>query len=118
MPYRDQQFNAVLISLVPELFDTPEIPHLLAEIERVLRQGGRLSVVGLSKEDGDSHLLKLYEWLHTKLPQIVDCRPIYVEQSLKDAGFEIIDRQKVSLWGQPGEIVMGAKTSKIGILEP
>jgi ubiquinone/menaquinone biosynthesis C-methylase UbiE len=111
MPYEDNKFDAVFMSFTPELFDTPEIPEVLGEIKRVLKPNGRLGVVGRSREDGDSILLRLYEWTHKKIPQYVDCRPIYVEQSIKDARFEIEYREKVRLFGLPGEIVIGVRPS-------
>jgi ubiquinone/menaquinone biosynthesis C-methylase UbiE len=109
MPYADNEFDAVFMSFTLELFDIPEIPLLLAEIWRVLKPTGRIGVLGMSKEGGYSLLLRLYEWLHRKLPQTIDCRPIYVEQSLKDAGFEITHNERVSLMGLPAEIVVGTK---------
>jgi demethylmenaquinone methyltransferase/2-methoxy-6-polyprenyl-1,4-benzoquinol methylase len=109
MPYADNKFDAVFTSFALELFDSPEIPQVLAEIRRVLRPNGRVGVISMSKEDGASPLLKLYEWLHQKLPQYVDCRPIYVEQSIKDAGFGIQYKERVSLLGLPGDIVIGTK---------
>jgi ubiquinone/menaquinone biosynthesis C-methylase UbiE len=112
MPYRDNMFDAAFISFALELFDTPEIPKVLGEIRRVLKPQGRLGVVGMSKENGASLLLRVYEWLHKKLPQYVDCRPIYVEQSIKEAAFEIKYKEKVKLFGLPGEIVVGVKSSQ------
>ena len=109
MPYEDNKFDAVFMSFTLELFDTPEIPKLLGEIKRVLKTNGRLGVVSMSKENGDSKLLRLYEWLHEKFPRYVDCRPIYVEEAIKDAGFEIKHKEKVRLFGLPGEIVIGVK---------
>lgn len=109
MPYADNKFDAVFTSFALELFDVPEIPKVLAEIRRVLRPNGRVGVISMSKADGASLLLKAYEWLHKKLPQYVDCRPIYVEQSIKDAGFEIQYKERVSLLGLPGDIVIGTK---------
>ena len=63
----------------------------------------------MSKAEGGSLLLRFYEWLHRKLPRYVDCRPIHVEQSIKDAGFEIQYKERVSLFGLPGDIVIGTK---------
>ena len=111
MPYKDNKFDAVFMSFALELFDTPEIPKVLGEIKRVLKPNGRLGVVGMLKEDGGSILLRLYEWTHKRFPQYVDCRPIYIEQSMKDAGFGIDHREKVKLFGLPGEIVICAKSS-------
>ncbi len=109
MPYTDNQFDAVFSSFTLELFDSPEIPQLLAEIRRVLRPEGRVGVVSMSKEYGASPLMRSYEWFHQKLPQYIDCRPIYVEQAIKDAGFSIQHKERVSLVGLPGDIVIGAK---------
>jgi len=106
MPYDEHLFDAVFMSFTLELFDTPEIPMILNEIKRVLKFEGRLGIVSMSKEDGKSILLKLYEWAHEKIPNYVDCRPIYVEQSIKEAGFEIKNKEKVKVFGLPLEIVV------------
>ncbi len=111
LPYRAQSFDVVFMSFVLELFDTPEISQVLGEIRRVLKHHGKLGVLSLSKEGGNSMLLRLYEWLHQKLPQYLDCRPIYVEHVLRDAGFEIISQEHVELWGLEGEIVIGITLS-------
>jgi demethylmenaquinone methyltransferase/2-methoxy-6-polyprenyl-1,4-benzoquinol methylase len=108
--YEDNKFDAVFMSFTLELFDTPEIPQVLNEIKRVLKPKGRLVVVSMLKEDGDSILLRLYEWIHQKFPQYVDCRPIYLEQSIKDAGFKIEHRKNVKLFGLPGAVVIGIKS--------
>lgn len=106
MPYEDNMFDVVFMSFTLELFDTPEIPAVLKEIKRVLKPKGRLGVVSMSKEDGESWLLKAYEWIHKNFPVIADCRPIYVEKSIRDAGYSIKSREKIKLFGLPGEIVV------------
>lgn len=109
LPYGDNTFDAVFISYTLELFDTPEIPRLLQEVRRVLKPGGRLAVVSLSKENGASTMLRLYEWAHKKWPKYLDCRPIYVEQCLRDAGYDIRKKEKVESFGLPSEIVVVVK---------
>ena len=106
MPYEDNMFDVVFMSFTLELFDTPEIPAVLKEIKRVLKPKGRLGAVSMSKEDGESWLLKAYEWIHKNFPVIADCRPIYVEKSIRDAGYSIKSREKIKLFGLPGEIVV------------
>jgi demethylmenaquinone methyltransferase/2-methoxy-6-polyprenyl-1,4-benzoquinol methylase len=108
MSYENNKFDAVFMSFTLELFDTPEIPRLLAEVRRVLKPNGRLGVVSMSRE-GNSILLKLYEWLHERFPQYLDCRPIYVERSVREAGFKIKYTERVRLLGLPGEIVIGVR---------
>ncbi len=111
LPYQDNIFDAVFMSFTLELFDTPEITVVLNEIKRVLKSGGRLGIVSMSKENGASILLNIYEWAHRKFPKFADCRPIYVEQSVKDASFEIKYKGKIKLFGLPVEIVIGVRPS-------
>ena len=94
MPYEDNKFDAVYMTSTLELFDTPDIPRVLKEIKRVLKPSGRLGVASMTKEGwGGSLSIRLfmgfYEWLHQKVPKYASCRPIYVENSVKDAGYEI-----------------------------
>lgn len=107
LPYADGEFDAVFMSFTLELFDTPDIPIVLGEIKRVLKPNGRLGVVSLSREDGTPRMLRVYEWLHQRLPQLVDCRPIYVEQVLLDSGFKLTHSEEEKLWGLPAKIVVG-----------
>ena len=109
LPYQANTFDAVFMSFTLDLFDTPEIPQVLQEVNRVLRPGGRLGIASMSKENGRSLLLRLYEWTHKRWPKYVDCRPIYVEQSLRDAGYQITTKEKPSLFGLPIEIVVAVK---------
>lgn len=111
LPYGDNTFDAAFMSFTLELFDTPEIPTVLEQIERVLKPKGRLGVISMSKQNGESLLLRLYEWAHRKWPECVDCRPIYLEQSLRDAGYQIRKGEKVKVFGLPGEIVVAVKES-------
>ncbi len=109
LPYADGAFDAVFMSFTLELFDTPEIPRVLGEVRRVLRPGGRLGVVSLSREAGAPLMLRLYEWLGQRLPRYIDCRPIYLERALREAGFAIAHSEEVSLWGLPAKVVVGAR---------
>ena len=106
LPYRDNVFDTIFMSFTLELFDTLEMPKVLEEIRRVLKSGGRLGVVSMSKENADNMISRLYEWSHKKWPRYVDCRPIYLEQSVIAAGYKIQTRRKLRLMGLPLEIVI------------
>ncbi len=100
MPYESERFDAVYMAATLELFDTPEIPRVLAEIRRVLKPTGRLGIISMPKEGHqDSMVLKFYEWMHRTFPRYASCRPIYLEDSVKDAEFNIVQAEEVMLGG-------------------
>lgn len=106
LPYAENTFDAIFMAFTLELFDTPEIPWVLAETKRVLKPGGRLGVASMSKENGDSLILRLYEWAHKNWPKYIDCRPIYPEQCLLEAGYQVKRSEKVKLMGLPVELLV------------
>jgi len=108
LPYPDESLDCVFTSFTLELFDTPDIPKVLADCRRVLRPGGRMGVVGVSKESEHGAIIHLYEWTHQHFPNLVDCRPIFVRQSLEAAGFRIRVVEKKTMW-VPVEIVVAGR---------
>jgi ubiquinone/menaquinone biosynthesis C-methylase UbiE len=109
LPYPDNFVDAVFMSFVLELFDTPELPLVLRECKRILQSNGRIGVVALSKQKKIS--VKLYEWFHTHFPAYVDCRPIYARETIEKAGFQNMTVTEMVMWGLPVEIVVAQKTA-------
>ena len=114
MPYEDRKFDAVYMASTLELFDTPDIPRVLEEIKRVLKPGGRLGVASLSRESREGSLfIRIYEWLHQKMPRYASCRPIYVEKSIEEAGFQISKSEDFILYRiVPWKIVVATPEAK------
>lgn len=108
-PFAAESFDAIFTSFTLELFDTPQIPRVLQECARLLRPGGRLCVVSLSKEAGHDTARKIYEWLHEKFPKLIDCRPIYARRSIESAGYKILVAEPHDIWGLPVQIVLAQK---------
>lgn len=103
-------FDAIFMSFTLELFDTSEIPIVLQECRNALRKNGRITVVSLSSRTTDKITVKLYEWLHTKMPALIDCRPIPLEEFLRNSGFYVTGKLEKSMWGLPVDIISALKT--------
>lgn len=106
LPFESNTFDVVFMSFTLELFDTPDIPRLLLECQRVLRKGGRMGVVSLSKKGSESIVTRIYEKLHSIFPKWIDCRPIYLSYILTENGFQVVRERMQFMFGLNVEIVV------------
>jgi ubiquinone/menaquinone biosynthesis C-methylase UbiE len=100
LPLAGGWLDAIFLSFTLELLDA---------CRRVLRPGGRISVVSLSKAGRNTPMLRLYEWAHRKFPAAVDCRPIYTRRELERAGLQVVENVPKRMWGLPVEICLARK---------
>lgn len=114
IPWPDVSFDALFMAFTLELFDTPEIPLVLAECRRVLLPGGRLAVVSLSRETPVGWPTRLYERLHDRFPATLDCRPIHPRLALEAAGFVEMQSRTIPLWSLRAEAVVAVRPSDSG----
>lgn len=100
MPFQDNRFDGVYMASTLELFDTPDIPRVLAEVKRVLKPTGKLILISMTKQGYErSGVLRFYEWIHRTFPRYASCRPIYVEDSAREAGFEVVKSEDMMIAG-------------------
>ncbi len=111
LPYPPDSFDGIFMCFTLELFDTPDIPRVLAQCKRVLRPGGRIVVAAVSKEGTQGLVVRVFEWTHRHFPNLLDCRPIHARQSLEDQGFPIEQVRIESMW-VPVEMVRARKPSR------
>lgn len=102
-------FDGVFLSFVLDLIDTPEIPIVLSECQRVLRSGGRIAVVAMQNQSPPMLSQCLYEWAHRTFPRLVDCRPIDAGQFLAVAGFDVTQTRELTIWRLPVSIVLAVE---------
>jgi demethylmenaquinone methyltransferase/2-methoxy-6-polyprenyl-1,4-benzoquinol methylase len=108
LPFESDKFDGIFMSFTLELFDTSEIPQVLAECLRVLRVGGRIVVIALSKQNEHQTVVEALEWTHKHFPNVLDCRPIFVRKKVEEAGFQIQNVIQKMAW-VPVKIVLGYK---------
>ena len=109
LPYATATFDAIFSSFMLDLIDTPDIPGVLGEMRRVLKPGGRVGLVAMSKACEGNVVVKIYERFHRWLPKLIDCRPIYLISAVESAGLQCEVHQTRSMWGIPVEVVVGKK---------
>jgi len=111
LPYESESLDGVFMSFTLELFDTSEIPLVLDECKRVLKPGGRIIVIGMSRVLPEGVITEIFEWTHRHFPNYLDCRPILVRQALEDSGFQICASKIMKMWISV-EVVCGVKSKE------
>ncbi len=112
LPFPDNMFDVLYNSYMFDLTPLKEIPVILAEFKRVLKPGGRLVLVNMSKQDGSR--ITGFERLYMRLPArwvpylFGGCRPVLMENALREAGFGEIKREFMRHI-MPSEIVLARK---------
>jgi len=111
LPYKKETFNVVFNSYMLDLIDTPEISKVIGEFKRVLKPGGRLVVVNLSKGKSWYSNMKLYVWIYRKYPSLLGgCRPVLTRSFIEKIGFKNVKREfLLASRIIPSEIVWGDK---------
>jgi ubiquinone/menaquinone biosynthesis C-methylase UbiE len=112
LPFHSNAFHAIFISFALELFDTSEISTVLLECRCVLRPGGRICVVAMTRDEQENLPQRIYEWFHQHLPAYVDCRPIFVRSVLDLAGFQMQEVVRKYMWGLPVDICVALKSMR------
>jgi ubiquinone/menaquinone biosynthesis C-methylase UbiE len=110
LSFRSDVFDAVFMSFTLELFDTPEIPIVLAQCRRVLKTDGRLGIVGMALAPDPNWMSKLYGAMHAAFPVWVDCRPIDSRSQVEAAGFTVVDASRESVFSLPVVILVARKS--------
>jgi ubiquinone/menaquinone biosynthesis C-methylase UbiE len=108
--FRSNVFDAVFMSFTLELFASA-VPDVLAEVRRVLRDGGRLGVVAMAETGETNPMTNLYHWAHRHWPHLVDCRPIDVASVLQAARFQTEIADVSAIWALPVVVAIGVKAS-------
>jgi ubiquinone/menaquinone biosynthesis C-methylase UbiE len=111
LPFEANSFDVVYNGYMLDLIPIQDMPIILAEFRRVLRPGGRLVLLNMSKRD---ETLTARDRLYQRLPAMLTlyllggCRPVLMETAVRAVGFQDVTR--TFLDGKaPSEIVLARK---------
>lgn len=108
LQYTDNSFDVVLNNYMFDLIPEKDFVAILSEFKRVLRKGGRIVLVNMTK--GSRWFNAIWEWLYKIQPSLLGgCRGIELKPYLENVGFEKIQRAYVSQMFFPSEVIYAVK---------
>ena len=108
LEYPDSTFDALINNYMFDLLPEDDFPTVLGEFKRVLRPGGRLVMVNMTK--GEHWYNFFWEMLYRINPAAFGgCRGVYLPPYLESVGFTEIEREFISQITFPSEVVYGVK---------
>ncbi len=111
LPFEDNSFDVVFNNFMLDLIPLDDMPIILKEFWRVLKNGGRLVLVNMSKDkDGMTFYEKVYQATPIRLVPYLygGCRPVLMAEHTRQAGFQDVQREYVKNIF-PAEVVVGRK---------
>ncbi len=113
LEYSDHSFDVVVNNYMFDLLPEDDFSAVLAEFKRVLRPGGRLVMVNMTKPEHFYH--SAWELVYRMNPAwIGGCRGVLLKPYMEAAGFVDIRREFISQMTLPSEVLHGLKPKSFG----
>jgi ubiquinone/menaquinone biosynthesis C-methylase UbiE len=104
LDFPDNEFDVLINNYMFDLLPEDDFPTVLAEFRRVLRPGGRLLLVNMTK--GMRWYNSIWEWVYRMNPAwLGGCRGVQVLPVLGQVGFDTAGRQYISQMTFPSEVI-------------
>lgn len=108
LQYSDDSFDVVINNYMFDLLPENDFSAVLTEFRRVLRPGGRLVMVNMTKPEHWYN--SVWEMIYRMNPAWVGgCRGVFLGPYLESVGFVDIRREFISQRTFPSEVVYGSK---------
>lgn len=106
LEYPDNSFDVVLNNYMFDLIPERDFVTILTEFKRVLRAGGRVVLVNMTK--GSRWFNSLWEFFYKIKPSLLGgCRGVELEPYMRKAGFTQTHREYVIQLIFPSEVIFG-----------
>ena len=108
LDFPDGSFDLVMNNYMFDLLPEKDFPLVLRQFQRVLKPGGRLVLVNMTK--GEHFYQRIYETIYRINPAwLGGCRGVLLTSALQTVGFTDIHRETISQFGFPSEIISAIK---------
>ncbi len=110
LPFNDNSFDVLFNSYMLDLIPLDDMPIVLGEFRRVLKNNGRLVLVNMSKDQEIIFWERFYRATPTRLVPFLygGCRPVLMAEHTRAAGFRDVQREFIKNI-IPSEVVVGRK---------
>ena len=104
LKFANAQFDLLMNNYMFDLLPETDFVTVLGEFKRVLKPGGRLVLVNMTK--GKRFYERIWETVYRINPRwLGGCRGVLLSGTLQEAGFTNITRDAISQFGFPSEII-------------
>ena len=111
LPYPDNSFDLVINNYMFDLLPEEDFSVVLVEFKRVLRPGGRLVLVNMTKPEHWYN--SVWENIYRVNPAWMGgCRGVFLQPHLESVGFVDVRREFISQLTFPSEVVYGFNQSR------
>ena len=108
LPFEDETFDVLMNQYLLDILPVEDFIPLLLEFRRVLKHGGRMVLVHMTK--GEKWINQIYEGIYRlKPPLVAGCRGVKSRRFLEEACFVDLQREFISQFGFPSEVIRGIK---------
>jgi ubiquinone/menaquinone biosynthesis C-methylase UbiE len=108
LQYSDQQFDVLVNNYMFDLLREEDFITVLTEFKRVLKPGGRLVLINMTK--GARFYQRFWEAVYHLNPKwLGGCRGVLLSAALETTGFDHIHRETVSQLAFPSEIIIATQ---------
>ncbi|NTV02828.1 MAG: methyltransferase domain-containing protein [Chlorobiaceae bacterium] len=110
LPVKSSSVDILFNNYMFDLMTPENIDRALEEFKRVLKLGGRLVLVNMTK--GEKHGSCIYERIYRMFPALMGgCRGVVLSGSLELQGFTVVSREYYQQMLFPSEVVMATKAA-------
>jgi len=104
LDYPDDDFDLLINNYMFDLLPQQDFLNVLTEFKRVLRPGGRLAMVNMTR--GERWNSRIWEWIYRLNPAwLGGCRGVFILPVMEECGFVRTKREYISQMTFPSEVL-------------